>query len=72
MLDDDAFILAMTAYYSDQDPLATPATKAAKFCAIMKSYIKTASIKVGSLKSVGEGNMGLPVDSENLSGGEVE
>lgn len=72
MLDDGAFLTAMTAFFADLDPASTAATKAAKFCPIIKDYIKSASIKAGTLSSTGTGNLGAPVSSNNINGGEIE
>lgn len=72
MLDDGSFLAAMTAYFADLDPASTAATKAAKFCPIIKDYIKSASIKAGTLSSSGTGNLGAPVNSVNETGGQIE
>lgn len=65
-------ILELTAFFSDLDPAATPATKAAKLGSIIDSFVKTGSIKTGTLSSQGTGNLGAPVSSNNVSGGEIE
>jgi hypothetical protein len=72
MLEDGAFLTAMTAFFADLDPASTAATKAAKFCPIIKDYIKSASIKIDSIESEGNGNLGAPVTSKNKSGGQIE
>jgi hypothetical protein len=72
MLNDASFLAAMTAFFADLDPASTAATKAAKFCPIIKDYIKSASIKAGTLQSNGQGNLGAPVSSVNETGGRIE
>lgn len=62
----------LTLFFSDLDPAATAAIKAAKLATILDDYVKTGSIKTGTLLSTGTGNLGLPVSSNNTSGGQIE
>ena len=71
-LNKSKLIADLTVFFSDLDPSATAATKAVKLAGIIDDYVKTGNIKVGTLQSSGTGNMGLPVSSQNISGGEIE
>lgn len=71
-LDKSKLTSDLTLFFSDLDPAATAATKAAKLATIIDSFVKTGSIKPNTLQSTGTGNMGLPVNSNNISGGEIE
>lgn len=71
-LDETTLISDLTAFFSDLSPTATAATKAVSLASIIKKFVKTGSIKTGTLSSTGTGNMGLPVDSTNNSGGQIE
>lgn len=72
MLNDSKLITDLTTYFADLDPTSTPAIKATKLQVILKEYITSGTIKVGTLSSSGTGNMGNPVNSTNTSGGKIE
>lgn len=61
----------LTAYFSDLTG-KTAAVKAAELALIIETYVKTATIKTGTLASTGTGNMGLPVNSTNTNTGTIE
>lgn len=42
---------------------------AIKYADAIEAYYKSGSIQIGSLASTGTGNMGLPVNSTNTTGG---
>lgn len=62
----------LTQYFTDLDPTATPASKANTLAGIIDDYVKTGSVKLGTLSSEGIGNLGAPVSSQNTTGGEIE
>lgn len=72
MLNKTKLVADLTAYFSDLDPAATAITKAVKLAAILDDYVKTGSIKAGTLQSNGQGNLGAPVSSVNETGGQIE
>lgn len=72
MLNKPKLIADLTLFFSDLDPAATAITKAVKLAGIIDDYVKTGSIKAGTLSSTGTGNLGLPVSSQNTSGGQIE
>ncbi len=72
MLNKTKLIADLTVYFSDLDPAATAITKAVKLAAIIDDYVKTGSIKTGTLSSSGTGNLGAPVSSVNETGGQIE
>lgn len=72
MLNKTKLVADLTVFFSDLDPAATAATKALKLAAIIDGYVKTGSIKTGTLSSSGTGNLGAPVSSNNITGGEIE
>lgn len=71
-LNKSKLITDLTLFFSDLDPTATAITKASKLAEIIDSYVKTGSIKMGTLSSNGTGNLGAPVSSINSTGGEIE
>lgn len=72
MLNKTKLIADLTVFFSDLDPAATAITKAVKLAAIIDDYVKTGSIKTGTLSSSGTGNLGAPVNSVNETGGQIE
>lgn len=62
----------LVAIFSNLDPTKTPAQVAELMADAIDRFVKTGSIKTGTLSSTGTGNMGLPVDSTNNTGGEIE
>ena len=72
MLNKAKLITDLTVFFSDLDPTATAATKAVKLAQIIDDYVKTGSIKTGTLQSTGTGNLGAPVSSNNITGGQIE
>jgi len=72
MLDTSTLISELTSFFSDVDPVSTPATKAIKLATIIETYVKTGSIATGTLSSTGTGNLGAPVVSLNTTTGMIE
>lgn len=71
MLKKSQLIIKLTLIYIDLSPTKTPLSVATDTANAIDEFVKSGSIKVGSLSSTGTGNMGIPVSSNNTTGGEI-
>lgn len=66
------FVATLTNIFSDLSTSKTAAQKAQEIADAIEDYVKSFSIKTGTLQSQGTGNLGMPVTSQNTTGGVLE
>lgn len=70
-LNQTKLLLDLEEFFSDIDPASTAQTKALKLHNILIEHLYSLEISPGTLSSTGSGNLGAPVISSNITGGQL-